>query len=103
VSAMIADVEEIANAVRGKWSQEFKVNWSLSKTMESWEAQDVRGRSEVAEGPCCENEKLRWWGCGPGFSGGLDVWSSPLESGHGARTTIGGKVRGSLQRGPDFS
>jgi hypothetical protein len=36
--------------------------------------------AEVTEGPCCLNEKLRWWGCcGPASSGGLDVWSSPLE------------------------
>jgi len=62
---MIADVELIASAGGEERSQEFEVNWSLSRIIRIWDAQDVRKKSEGAEGPCCEKEKVRWWGGSP--------------------------------------
>jgi hypothetical protein len=91
VSAMIADVELCASCAE-------RVIARMQGQLELIADREISGctrrqrDAEVAEGPRWVNEKLRWWGCcGPASSGGLDVWSSPLELCSG-ETQLEGKV-----------
>jgi hypothetical protein len=65
VSAMVVDVREIANAKWQKVVARCQFNWSLSKTVRSQNAHDVREGAEVAEGPCRKRKAsvvgLRLW------------------------------------------
>jgi hypothetical protein len=83
VSAMVAG-EGGLNATRGCLSRESEINWRLSKTMKSQDAQDVRG--DGSSGGAVLSE-LKSFGGGVEAlrlaAGCLDVCSSPLESGSG--------------------